>query len=61
MDNLGAEAVIGKLLADWRARHVPVDHVRHISRTHGSPFWPGQSGVEFQPALAPWPNEHVVE
>jgi hypothetical protein len=27
----------------------------------GSPFWPGQAGVEFQPALAPLPAEHVVE
>ena len=28
-------------------------HVRHISRQPGSPFAPGQPGVEFQPALAP--------
>ena len=36
-------------------------HVRHISRTPGSPFWPGQPGVEFQEALAPLPGEHIVE
>ncbi len=35
--------------------------MRHISRTPGSPFWPGQPGVEFQPALAPRDDEHVVE
>lgn len=52
---------MGELLAFWRARSAPVVHVRHISRTPGSPFWPGQPGVEFQPSLAPLPDEHVVE
>lgn len=60
-NNLGAEAVIAKLLEDWRARESPIVHIRHISRTPGSPFWPGQHGVEFQPALIPLPTEHVVE
>ena len=60
-NNLGAEAVIAKLLKDWRARHAPIVHVRHVSRVPGSPFWPGQPGVEFQPALEPMPTEHVVE
>ncbi len=35
--------------------------MRHISRSPGSPFWPGQPNVEFQPALAPLDHEHVVE
>ena len=60
-NNPGAEQVIAKLLADWRMRNGSVVHVRHISRTPGSPFWPGQPGVEFQPALVPLPSEHVVE
>jgi nicotinamidase-related amidase len=60
-NNPGAEQVIAKLLADWRMRKGCVVHVRHISRTPSSPFWPGQTGVEFQPALAPLPSEHVVE
>ncbi|NLR75795.1 cysteine hydrolase family protein [Leeia aquatica] len=60
-NNLGAEAVIAALLAEWRQRGAPIVHVRHISRTPGSPFWPGQLGVEFQPALQPLPHEHVVE
>jgi len=60
-NNLQAEQVIGRLLQAWRDRKHPIVHIRHISRTPGSPFWPGQAGVEFQPALAPLPSEHVVE
>jgi nicotinamidase-related amidase len=60
-NNMGAEAAIASLLAEWRARGAPVVHIRHISRTPGSPFWPGQPGVEFQPLLAPLDSEHVVE
>jgi nicotinamidase-related amidase len=60
-NNAGAEAAIAKLLVAWRARGAPLVHIRHISRTPGSPFWPGQPGVEFQPALAPLDSEHVVE
>ena len=60
-NNPEAEHVIGRLLQDWRDRKLPIVHIRHISRTPGSPFWPGQAGVEFQPSLAPLPSEHVVE
>jgi nicotinamidase-related amidase len=60
-NNPGAEAAIGTLLAAWRARGAPLVHVRHASRTPGSPFWPNQPGAEFQPALAPLASEHVVE
>ena len=60
-NNYQAEATIAKLLAAWRARNALVVHVRHMSRTPDSPFWPGQPGAEFQPALAPLAHEHVVE
>ena len=60
-NNPEAEFVILELLTAWRARGAPVVHVRHISRTPGSPFWPGQPGVEFQPELQPLEREHVVE
>lgn len=60
-NNPNAERVIYDLLQAWRAALAPVVHVRHISRTPGSLFWPGRSGAEFQPELAPLENEHVVE
>jgi nicotinamidase-related amidase len=60
-NNPGAEAAIANLLGAWRTQGAPVVHIRHISRTPGSPFWPGQPGVEFQPPLAPLDFEHVVE
>ena len=60
-NNPSAEIEIAGLLQAWRAVSAPIVHVRHISRTPGSPFWPGQSGVEFQPELAPLTTEHVVE
>ncbi len=60
-NNLGAEGNIQRLLAAWRHAGWPVVSVRHISRTQGSPFWPGQRGAEFQPELAPLDTEHVVE
>jgi nicotinamidase-related amidase len=60
-NNPQAEANIARLLAAWRAAGAPVVHVRHISRTPGSLFWPGQPGAEFQEALMPLSSEHVVE
>ncbi|MFZ5960299.1 cysteine hydrolase family protein [Pseudomonas knackmussii] len=60
-NNPQAEIRIAELLSAWRAAEAPIVHVRHISRTPGSPFWPGQPGVEFQPELAPLAHEHVVE
>jgi len=60
-NNPNAERNIAALLKTWRASGGTVVHVRHISRSPGSPFWPGQPGVEFQDELAPLPSEHVVE
>jgi nicotinamidase-related amidase len=60
-NNPGAEQRIAALLGAWRAAGAGVVHVRHVSRTPGSMFWPGQRGAEFQDALAPLPGEHVVD
>ncbi|MFT3850853.1 MAG: cysteine hydrolase family protein [Propionivibrio sp.] len=56
-----AEEHIAALLSAWRDADAPIVHIRHLSRTPGSPFWPGQSGCEFQPRFAPSKGEHVVE
>jgi nicotinamidase-related amidase len=60
-NNPAAEQNVARLLRHWRAAGASVVHVRHISRSPESQFAPGQAGVEFQPALAPLPGEHVVE
>lgn len=60
-NNPEAEANIALLLSAWRKAQLPIVHVRHLSRTVGSGFWPGQAGAEFQPQFTPAPNEHVVE
>ena len=60
-NNPQAEDNIARLLAAWRHSGQPVVHVRHLSRTPTSAFWPGQSGAEFQPRFEPLSTEHVVE
>lgn len=60
-NNPEAEHNIAALLQAWRKAGSTVVHVRHISRTVGSPFWPGQPGAEFQELLAPSPDAHVME
>jgi nicotinamidase-related amidase len=60
-NNAQAEAHIARLLQAWRRARQPVVHVRHLSRTPGSPFWPGQPGAEFQATLAPLDDEHIVD
>jgi nicotinamidase-related amidase len=60
-NNPQAEESIARLLHAWRQTGAPIVHIRHISRTPGSLFWPGQAGVEFQEELKPLGTEHVVE
>jgi len=60
-NNPNAETNIASLLSAWRHAQLPIVHVRHLSRTIGSMFWPDQAGAEFQPRFAPAPREHVVE
>lgn len=60
-NNPQAEANISALLRCWREIGATVVHIRHVSRTPGSLFWPGQPGIEFQDELAPAPDAHVVD
>lgn len=60
-NNPRAEANIAMLLAAWRTAGAPVIHVRHMSRSPQSGFWPGQRGAEFQEQFMPLAQELVVE
>jgi len=59
-NNLGAEAVIARLLAAWREAGRPVLHVRHDSTEPNSTYRPGQPGHEFKPEAMPMPGEPVI-
>lgn len=60
-NNPDAESHVASLLSHWRERCLPIVHVRHLSRSPGSPFCPGQPGAEFQDLLAPLASEHIVD
>lgn len=60
-NNPDAELQMQSLLAAWRQSQRPVVHVRHMSRSPDSVFWPGQPGCEFQEALQPLAHEPVLE
>ncbi|KJE94143.1 hypothetical protein CAOG_04828 [Capsaspora owczarzaki ATCC 30864] len=58
-NNRNAEQVIGRLLQLWRARNLPVFHVKHDSIEAQSPLRPDQPGNAFHPVAVPLPNEPV--
>lgn len=60
-NNPDAEKNAQAVLAVWRATSRPVVHIRHISRSPESVFWPGQVGAEFQEELTPLVKERIVE
>jgi len=60
-NNPQAESHIARLLSAWRQAGGLIVHIRHMSRTPGSSFWPGQPGAEFQEELKPLAREYVVE
>lgn len=50
-----------KVLADARAKDIPVFHIRHEFASADAPvFVPGSDGVEIQPAVAPLGDEPVI-
>jgi nicotinamidase-related amidase len=48
------------LLAAWRARGLPIIHVRHDSVSPGSTLAPGEPGNAFRPGFEPREGEAVV-
>ena len=59
-NNPWAEANVARLLAVWRARGMPVYHVRHDSTEAQSTYRPGQKGHQFKPEVAPIAGETVI-
>ena len=59
-NNPGAEAAIAKILAAWRARQLPLIHVRHDSTHAESAYRPGHPGNQFKPCAAPLAGETVL-
>lgn len=59
-NNPNAERNVRELLTLWRARGMPVYHVRHDSSEPDSTYRPGQPGHEFKPETAPLPGEPVI-
>jgi nicotinamidase-related amidase len=59
-NNPQAEQNVARLLSHWRAKGMPVIHVRHVSRDPNSTYRDGQPGVAFKDAAQPIGSEVVV-
>ena len=56
-NNPQAEANMARLLAAWRARDLPVIHVRHNSTRPDSPLRPERAGNAYKDEVRPFPGE----
>ena len=59
-NNRDAEQHCGQLLAAWRARGLPVFHVRHSSQNPQSPLHASHAGFAFCPQVQPQGDEPVI-
>ena len=59
-NNPQAEENIRRLLFCWRARQMPVIHIRHVSRSSESTYRDGHPGVEFKEVAQPASGEVVI-
>ncbi|MDX1374039.1 MAG: cysteine hydrolase family protein [Burkholderiales bacterium] len=61
----GADAAAqnaARLLAEFRARHLPVFHMQHLSVRPGATFFiPGTPGAEIHSSVTPAESEKVIE
>lgn len=60
-NNVGAEGNILELLSAWRARNLPIVHVKHMSTDPNSTYRPGTAGNDFKDMARPLPSEWVLE
>ncbi|WP_355661379.1 cysteine hydrolase family protein [Halomonas salifodinae] len=58
--NPDLEANLAELLACWRGGSGHIVHVRHFSRSPGSPRRAGQPGAEFKDCVTPAQGERVL-
>ena len=60
MDSAAQNAA--RVLQQFRHRHLPVFHIRHVSVRPGASFFlPGTIGVNIHESVAPLAGEHVIE
>lgn len=59
-NNPGAEQQASKILSAWRAKGLPVFHVKHNSTNPKSKLVAGQYGNEIQDVVKPLPTEPVI-
>jgi len=60
-NNPYAEENCGRLLTSFRAKQMPIFHVKHNSSNPNSPLHPNKEGNNFHPAVQPLANEPVFE
>ncbi|WP_299596529.1 cysteine hydrolase family protein [uncultured Microbulbifer sp.] len=59
-NNPDAEENMSRLIGGWRAKNLPVIHVRHSSKYENSPYHKSSSGFAFKRIVKPAPGESVV-
>lgn len=59
-NNPGAEANAQRILARWRALHLPVFHIQHSSQRPESPLHQSNPGFAIKEAVKPLPGEPVL-
>ena len=59
-NNPDAETNVGKLLAFWRLKGLPIFHVKHCSSNPNSNLAEGQPGNDFQDIVKPISGEAII-
>ncbi|MEP0072968.1 MAG: cysteine hydrolase family protein [Marinomonas sp.] len=60
-NNLEAEDKIQVLLKVWRAKKLPILHIKHMSTEPESKYFPGTAGNDFKQVAMPLSSEDIME
>ncbi|MFT2098910.1 cysteine hydrolase family protein [Marinomonas sp. 2405UD66-6] len=60
-NNPEAEDKIQTLLKNWRAKKLPILHIKHMSTEPESKYFPGTVGNDFKQVAMPLDSEDVIE